>query len=682
MAPVRLLRRLFSNAEEKVTDQIGPSMPLLSLLAPLAYRMADLGVQTTLPDQILMHFRAVLGDQSVDLPRSMLLSLISCNILVPNAEGEVGFFHQSALEYLAAVELHSQYTNAMTLDDKIRFRRWDEIIILLVSLLPARESRELLGRILVTDLVFACQAFEAAAIQDESLGAFLFENVCRRLSQSSLSTTEKEDVAQAIRHIGPWGPNEALIDLLGNEAVAGPAAIALARKGAEDSFGAILELLVSDPTWPSEFATALTMLADEAAIPLLLRSRRDAEDLTLLDLNLEDILVNFNYECISTEILELLKSEDTNDKQLCICLLSRFGTDQVRDLLLKIAPDLLSDPNEMVVHGAIHALHRHHMVNSAIMEQVFGHLPSKRLGTIAALYLRDVAELNVVDHARERLKHSSDEIERINLALILSQSDPELTKRILLEGLDNFKEGQYQPLRAALVQFGPERIASEILRYISSDCESLRWLVFNVFNDPLYHLRGGGNLASVAESEENCQLLLDTWESSDDPDERDKLGELLTDMCPKLSKSAVLERIQNPVYPLRSELIYPLSRLSISRGDLSEDVLEWLLEKLGDEEYKGRGPSLSHIEEGFLFQRVVVGQVDDTRYQYNPVARILGKVSDERMVREILIPLTHSKNEDLREGAHYALHLAEMIVGKRYTASQATHSLLEDLADL
>ena len=104
----------------------------------------------------------------------------------------------------------------------------------------------------------------------------------------------------------------------------------------------------------------------------------------------------------------------------------------------------------------------------------------------------------------------------------------------------------------------------------------------------------------------------------------------------------LIEKLSDNTYLFREQLIEIVSRLPLVKGDLSINVIEWLITKLDQK-----------IER---YPRDI----------YSPITQLLGKTSDERILMEKLIPLLNSNNAVLRNNAYLAISKAERVLGKRF----------------
>lgn len=638
---VGLLREFFSAIELKLIQEMRlMDFSLMKLLAPVAYQIIDKGSQTILPEQILSHFHKIFNDhsqQDSNIATDFFQALISLGVLVPDGEGKIGFFHQTALEYLAAVELSSLYQkDKFDLDEKINILRWDETIILFISLLSPKQSEVVLRRIAETDIVFACRAFESAAIHEQTIGHQLFDIISQKLSKPYLSIPEKENIDQAICHIGPYGKKEVLLKLLDEKVVARGAAIALAQMGVKEAVPKIIELLLNDNKWPSDFAKALTMLIDESIIPQLIEYGKQVEEDSLTDSNLAEILSNFESEELYSEISELVQSEIAKERQFAVEILEKIDSERAREFLVQNLSDSDSHVRGRVIFGLGEGFNRKPYKSEAITAQMFDLLVDKESGHSAAEYLRDIADDSIIKEATSRLQFPRNEYEQINLCAIIAKNDPETSKRMLFDTLENYNPIFHETLYEALASLDKEYVLPDIFAYLKTNNNDLRLTVLETLRWTLPYNE------QIDIDKESCENLITLWETTDNYMEKHIIGFLLTAQFSTMSRDMLLKRFSDVTYPFREELIEFVDRLSLVKGDLSLDVIEWLITKL---HYKNEKYHM---------------------LSWNPAASILGSVCDEGILKEKLLPLLNSNNEVLRSNSYIAVSKAERVLGKRF----------------
>lgn len=631
-----LLRDYFTTKERQVVEETGCSdLSLMKLLTALAYGMIDRGSQTIAPQQILAHFhRACPGHTE---PEQILGILISLGVLIPDAEGMVSFFHQTALEYLAALELEQLYQrDSLVLEERINLFRWDETIMLLISNLPAEQSKNVLQRIAETDILFACKAFDSATIREHDVGLQLFNIICERIERPQISDAAKRDLAKAIRLVGPYGRKESLIRLLDDKILAKPVSVALARMGMKDVVPKIVELLLEDMVWPSEFAQALELLADESMLSELIelgkRAKEDEEGSLVKD-NLAQILGNLESEWLYSEVTKLAQSDIEMERRFAAAILGAVDSESASHCLV----EMLSDPDSEVRWRAIFSLQgafdRKPLVSPAVVAKMFDLLADARSGRWAVDYLQEHTSEDIIQYAANRLKNPRNEIERVNLCALIAKSDPANSKAILFDALDNYDPMLNKSLYHALASLGVELLTPDIFIYLKTKNAQLRLTVLEGLRWALLHEE------QLTISEEDCEILLNLWEESDEYMERHIAGFLLSDHCLPLSKNMLLARLSDTGYVHKERLTELVARLPLVKGDLSRDVLACLVTKLNK---KYDWPGISHE------------------------SKILGHVCDELFLKERLIPLLKSNNEVVRNNAYLAVSTAEWALGKRF----------------
>lgn len=636
---VSLLREYFSAIEQKLIQETGHmDLALMELLTPIAYKIIDNGSQTIPPEQILDQFHKIFSDHlqhNSNTSEDAFQTLISLGVLIPDAEGKIGFFHQTALEYLAAFELSSLYEkDEFMLGEKINLLRWDETIILFISLLSPKQSEIVLRQIAEIDIVFACRAFESATIQEDTMGYQLFDIISQKLSKSPLSIPEKNNIAQAIRHIEPYGQTEMLLKLLDDPIMAKAAAITLARMKVKDAVPKITELLLKDNVWPSEFAKALGLLASESIIPQLIEYGKQVKEGSLVDSNLAEILGKFESEHLYSEISKLAQSEISIERQFAAEILEKIKSDRAMECLAQ----MLYDFDHEVLWRAILGLRYgpKSCRSATITTQMFNLLSNKESGSLAASYLEDIADEVIIKDAITRLQNPRNEYERINLCAIIAKSDPITSKKRLFDALDNYNPSLNKPLYHALASLDIKYLIPDIFDYFKKDDAKLRLTVLEALQWAL------GHEEQLSIDKENCECLITILETTDVDREKHIAGTLLSRHCSSISKDMLLNKLSDVTYPFRELLIEFVANLPLVKGDLPIDVIEWLITKLHDksEEYP----------------------MDS----WNPVARILGRVCDEGNLKEKLIPLLNSNNEVLRSNAYIAVSEAESVLGERF----------------
>ncbi len=108
--------------------------------------------------------------------------LVSKAVIIPYRGRRVAFFHQSVTEYLAAGELARRYrASPHILKEKLSLTRWDQCLLLTLSLLPPDEGAAFLQDVVNADLALALNATKyLESGRDEVVAKLLLEIPSRR----------------------------------------------------------------------------------------------------------------------------------------------------------------------------------------------------------------------------------------------------------------------------------------------------------------------------------------------------------------------------------------------------------------------------------------------------------------------------------------------------------------------
>lgn len=437
-----LLKRYFANVEETLAnDLVLQELSLAELLSPLAYEAVEEGTQTLSPEYVLSYLGSVLGESgSPDhkAAQQVFDALVFRDVLVLDAEGEVSLFHQTAQEYLAALALKQRYeVDNSILEQKITHLRWDETIVLFITLLGPKHAKEVLKRLAEVDLVFASRAFELSAFNDSTIGLQLFDVAVARLSEENVSSVEKREIATALRSIGAYGRKPILQKLLHEPYVGEAAAIALGRMNEQEMIPAITERLLEHNVWPSDFAHALIMLVDVSSIPVLIEYGKQADE-GLTDSNLALVLSALESKELYAGIDELTTSAVLRDRVFAGHILRAIDSQQAQNRLA----ELLQDSESEVQIWAIFGLRRGEKPykDELVVDVLFKLLKQEESGHYAAEYLADLAEREIFERAKSKLSRAISSTERINLSTVVAHYDSELAKATVFTALSYEKK--------------------------------------------------------------------------------------------------------------------------------------------------------------------------------------------------------------------------------------------------
>ncbi|WP_296282808.1 SIR2 family protein [Pseudoxanthomonas sp.] len=155
---------------------------LLSALKETAFRSMDAG-------QEAFDVGILYGELSnTHLPQGTTTTdiinwLISKSILVPQSRSRVSFFHQSITEYLAALKLSEALSSSEKFDPAkiLNLPRWNQSIMLAISLLEESEANKLFSFILDRDIRLSLNAIKYVEFGSPSLVDRLLDTLPSRL---------------------------------------------------------------------------------------------------------------------------------------------------------------------------------------------------------------------------------------------------------------------------------------------------------------------------------------------------------------------------------------------------------------------------------------------------------------------------------------------------------------------
>jgi HEAT repeat protein len=626
----------FKRVRERVKKGLALDVPIVDLLAPIAYELIERGAQTIAFPEAKGQLEAQMrrDTQSPDVGR-FLRFLIADGLLVADAEGGISFFHQAAMEFCAARELLERDKNSrFSLGEMMSLRRWDEVIVLLLTLLQPGKRKKLLREIVQVDLVFACRAFELATVKDKQIGLYLFDAATGMLSKERAPDAQKRAIADALRGIAPYGRKLTLIRWLDDPIIGPDAATFLAAMGAKEVVPKLASLALKHNRWPSEFAFALQSLGDESVVDkLIVSALRTMSEHNFVDANAGQMIARFESDEVLSKLALLSTSKSVKKRRLAAAALAECRSDRSRALLAK----LLGDPSHDVRWKAIFALSRGDRKpykTAGVVDSLFGLLRDPEDGHFAAKYLVRITDEAIVKRASQKLQEPASEIEEINASVVAFSNSPDRLKDVLFNKLRDYMGTLSKTLSSALAQLPVHFLLPDLYPFFHVENESLR----STMVDALRMLAGLKEQLPI--SEEECNYLFTLLERRSSFRSLMSLRWLISGHFQAVSKPIILKKITDPLYPLRNELIEALSHLPLARGDLPPDTVEWLITKLDRKAEFG---------------------------VWSPMGQLLGRVLDESMIAERVIPLLASSNPVVKNNAHIVLQTAEDALGKRFT---------------
>ena len=643
---VSLVRLHLQSIENHAQPKIGKEVSILRLLRPIAYQLVSNGSQSMQSSDFERELGRILHEERTPprvAPIEVVNSLVLLGLLVPDYEKRLGFFHQTVLEYLAAAELASKYErDPFSLKHQLSLTRWDETIILFATILPPKQSTQVLHEIAETDLVFACHAFDSATRKEAAIGRFLFDQVTQTLSRKTYPESEKRRLAYAVNSLAPFGKEDILIKWLDDPIMAGSAAKFLARMNVKKVIPKLIDKLVKDNTYPSDFARALEIMRDGSVVPELLRRGRlvkITKSGSLVPDNIAEVIEHYESDSLYLEIEKLSKSQVASHRIFAADLLSYLESKRSKEMLTTLLDDADSSVQSEAILGLEGLFGGHSYKTPEIVSRMFELLSDKNIGSSAAYYLQNQKDKAIVDESLRRIETPRNVYELLNVCNILADEIPERVTDLLVERLKKYKPAFHEPLYSALQRLPPDVALPAILPYLRSGDDKLLQTIL----EALRHFRPK-ETSKIAIDEADCEFAIGLWERLRSYD-KSLVENVLSGPFGRVSKPILLERLADSSYRFRDGLLSIISVLELKPGDLSSSTLDWVL-----------------------------GKLDITEHGWSPAASILGKAADESFVVSKVIPLCLSSNASVRSNACQAVRIAERSLGKRFVEGNAMQS--------
>lgn len=636
-----LINKYFVSIEESINTEYGYNINFLELFASIGYKLTNLGEINIDPNQILKQI------ESTGYNKNELFNiLVSKKVLLPDGEGKIGFVHQTILEFLSAYHLTKLYdADKSIIDEKIMDSRWDETIMLFVSILDFKKAKKVIEKIVIKDIFYAYSIYEFAAIKDLSIKEILIEQLFLRLNDTNLVLNKKSRLGWLISNIifdKKYLPN--LIDFIDDDEIGGQVAYSIARINHKESIEKIIECLFEKGhSYPSGYAKALIEFKDNTIIDLLITKTKEIQDVDsneLLISNVAYILSHFDTTLYLSQIKGLLASDIIKDKLIAVKLLEGKDSPEV----VSILSSLLDESNDDLKKEAIDCLgdkswpyNKKTISSREIIDKSFMNLESNSIGLYFASYLKDLKSDKVIEKAYEIMKSVQNSSLKINLANIVFDRYYEHAKEVILDHLVDFKDEYEMALHQSLF-LNISEFSKEIIPLVNkNDVSRNRFIIENYSNE-------SDNISNYI-NKDVSQFLLINWETIMKKEilERNDIFywhysvPRFLSLCPKHTKSIILGKVNDNNYELRYNILSIVSLLEIKKTDFTDQTINW------------------------LFEEMTRNKVNNMNY----ITTIIGKIGDEEFAIEKLIPLLKSENLVLRNNAHIAIEEIERSINKR-----------------
>lgn len=184
--PRDLYHAFFSNLSAAFADRFGSGLDLAKVLSPLAYEAISKGSEALPVQALYQSLNKEMQALGLQEPTVETLAnwLVSQSLLLPYSGERFAFFHQSVTEFLAANELAIRFRSAPAiLKEKLTLNRWDQAILLTLSILSKNESNTFLEAVMNADFALALRATKYLEINREAIVAKLLAEIPSRLKQ-------------------------------------------------------------------------------------------------------------------------------------------------------------------------------------------------------------------------------------------------------------------------------------------------------------------------------------------------------------------------------------------------------------------------------------------------------------------------------------------------------------------
>ncbi len=636
-----LINKYFVSIDDSINREYGYNINFLELFASIGYKLTNLGEINIDPNQILKQI------ESSGYNKNELFNiLVSKKVLLPDGEGKIGFVHQTILEFLSAYHLTKLYAaDKSIIDEKIIDSRWDETMMLFVSLLDVEKAKKVIEEIVIKDIFYAYSIYEFASIKDLSIKEILIEQLFLRLNDTNLILNKKSRLGWLIsKIISDQQYLLNLIDFIDDDDIGGEVAYCIAKTNHKESIAKIIECLFEKGnSYPSGYAKALIEYKDNTILHILINKTKEIQDVDskeLLISNVAYILSCFDTIFYLFQIKEMLASDIKKDKLIAVKLLEGKDSPEV----VSILSSLLDDSNDDLKKEAIHCLggkswpyNKETISSQEIIDKSFSNLESNSIGSYFASYLKDLKSDKVIEKAYELMKTVQNGSLKINLANIVFERYYESAKEVILEHLVDFRPEYEIALHQSLF-LNISDFSKEIIPLINKNDELRnRFIIENYSNE-------SDNISNYID-EDVCRFLLVNWETlmKKESIERNDIFywyysvPRFLSLCTKHTKSIILDKVNDSKYELRHKILSIVSLLEIKKKDFTDQTINWLFEEMTKEKVNYR----------------------------NYATSIIGKIGDEEFAIEKLIPLLKSENLILRNNAYVAIEEIEKSINKR-----------------
>lgn len=447
-----LLEQYFTNIETKMNVH-GFKIDLRTTFCNLGYHLIQKG-SLVCTEKTLFSFVAFSGVSQIRL----LNLLHQFRFFEFDHLGNVSFSHQIVLEYLASFKLSKLIQQDKKAINKVlQHKNWDEVLILAATSANNRTRKVIIESLIQKDLLYAFTVYDRATINDISIEKKLFDSLFNRLGGDLKFTMDKSSVNVLLKKskLSKRYKNHLLL-LLEDDRLSQSAAVALARMGATEVVKYCINRLVDGPHGDvASYAKALIIISNNRITELLLDRIHHTESLYKHELSCNYIgwvLNTYSQKSSKLLIQNYINSKNNHNVILGLNLIKGFD-DNFKKRILEQA--IKKHGNSVIILKAIMNSCKsfgYIGVNNNLNSHLINDKLSKLIGNKSIGHL--IVEFFLILKDEAILKYYKDidltgriSYKKINLAILFYhfKKDQESKKTILI-AIEKYKQSYFNAL--------------------------------------------------------------------------------------------------------------------------------------------------------------------------------------------------------------------------------------------
>lgn len=190
--PQKIYLNLINTINQKFNERFSINLNLFTPLSSVAMKALDNGEEAFKIELFKNYIELELKKfPDLSISSSDIVNwLVSQDFIIPLINERISFFHQTITEYLAATKLASLFIiNNNILEEKLRYRRWDQALFLCLSLLTKEEADKFLETVIKIDFELALSAVKYLEEDTNKIS----ERLLKEINKSSKKSFEWEN---------------------------------------------------------------------------------------------------------------------------------------------------------------------------------------------------------------------------------------------------------------------------------------------------------------------------------------------------------------------------------------------------------------------------------------------------------------------------------------------------------